>query len=157
MLAAMRGRDADGATAARAGPAELISTERIVRVAAFRAGLRYFLRESERAARRCGLTPQRYQLLLAIKGAPDGSERLNFTELADRLQLSRNAVTELVQRAEQAGLVARAPSRDDQRVVFLEVTNNGARRLNAVLHELDANRTELAGAFQHLTATFRPG
>jgi len=49
------------------------SSNEIARVAAFRAALRVFLRKSERNARKSGLTPQRYLLLLMIEGAPDGS------------------------------------------------------------------------------------
>ena len=59
-----------------------------MRVAEFRGALRRFLRTSERTARACGLTPQRYLLLLMVKGAPDGSERSTVTELEERLQLA---------------------------------------------------------------------
>ena len=77
----------------------------VARVADFRAALRAFLRKSERNARQSGLTPQRYLLLLMIKGAPDGSEQSTVTELAERLQLAQSTVTELVRRAEETGLV----------------------------------------------------
>ena len=82
----------------------------MIAVAEFRAALRRFLRSSERIARQSGLTPQRHLLLLMIKGARDGSERSTVTELADRLQLAQSTVTELVRRAEEAGLVAREQS-----------------------------------------------
>jgi hypothetical protein len=45
-----------------------LSTEDVVRVAEFRAALRRLLGRSERIADSCGLTPQRYLLLLMIKG-----------------------------------------------------------------------------------------
>ena len=51
------------------------SASEVARVANFRAALRAFLRKSERNARQSGLTPQRYLLLLMIKGTPDGSEQ----------------------------------------------------------------------------------
>ena len=57
-------------------------------VADLRAALRKFLRVSESAARRHGLTQQRY-LLLMIKGAPDGSQRSTVTALSDRRQTTR--------------------------------------------------------------------
>ncbi|HEY5294072.1 MAG TPA: hypothetical protein VIJ70_01185, partial [Gaiellaceae bacterium] len=60
-------------------PAETFPLERVMRVAEFRAGLRAFMHRSEQSARTWGLTPQRYSLLLAIKGAQDGSERLSLT------------------------------------------------------------------------------
>ena len=61
-----------------------IPLEQIIQIAEFRSRLRAFLRHNEQVARRCGLTPQRYELLLAIKGAPDGAQRLSVTELAQR-------------------------------------------------------------------------
>ncbi len=83
------------------------SSSEIASVADFRAALRAFLRKSERNARQSGLTPQRYLLLLMIKGAPDGSGQSTVTELSERLQLAQSTVTELVRRAEETGLVAR--------------------------------------------------
>src|SRR5918911_4392043 len=100
---------------------------RIMHIAEFRASLRSFLRNSERISRRWDLTPQRYLLLLMIKGAPDGSQRLRFTDLAKRLQLTRNATTELVARAEEMGLLEREPSEEDQRVIYLRLTEEGDR------------------------------
>src|SRR5438309_11926745 len=105
------------------------SIDEIASVADFRAALRVFLRRSERIARQCGLTPQRYLLLLMIKGARDGSERSTVTELAERLQLAQSTVTELVRRAEETGLIARQPSSADGRVAFLSLTGEGERRL----------------------------
>ena len=72
------------------------TTEEAARVAEFRAALRRFLRITERNARTARLTPQRYLLLLMIKGAADHSERSTVTELAERLQLAQSTVTELV-------------------------------------------------------------
>jgi DNA-binding MarR family transcriptional regulator len=125
-----------------------VPLERLVRIADFRANLRVFLRRNERACREAGLTPQRYLVLLAIKGAPGGAERLSFTELAARLQLSRNTVTELCARAEEAGLLTREPSPSDQRVVYLRVTPEGERRLAAVVHANDEYLPELAAAIE---------
>ena len=45
-----------------------------------------------------------------IKGAKDGSERSTVTELAARLRLAQTTTTELVRRAEEAGLVTREQS-----------------------------------------------
>src|ERR671939_1599535 len=106
-----------------------IDTARAIEVADFREALRRFLRQSERVARTCGLTPQRYLLLLMVKGARDGSEQSTVTELADRLQLAQSTVTELVSRAEEAGLVEREASQSDARVAYLRLTAEGERRL----------------------------
>jgi len=118
--------------------------------AAFRAALRSFLRESEAAARTSGLTPQRYLLLLMIKGAPDGSERATVTELADRLGLAQSSVTELVNRAEEIGIIQRVPSDNDGRVVHLCLTAEGERRLAAAFTRLDVERARLRDAFGQL-------
>jgi DNA-binding MarR family transcriptional regulator len=129
--------------------------ERVMQIAEFRAGLRRFLRESEEISRRWGLTPQRYLLLLQVKGAPDGSERSSFTALAERLKVSPNTVTELVTRAEQAGLVRRERSGEDQRVVFVRLTEEGERRLEGVLEESDEARRDLVRSFEELRKTFK--
>jgi DNA-binding MarR family transcriptional regulator len=118
-------------------------TSAVIHVAAFRAALRSFLRDSERVARASGLTPQRYLLLLMIKGAPDGSERTTITELAERLALAQSTVTELVQRAEQAGLIERRQAPHDARVVHLSLSERGARCLEAVHSTLRGERARL--------------
>jgi DNA-binding MarR family transcriptional regulator len=129
-----------------------VDLEAVIAVAEFRAALRAFLRQSERIARRSGLTPQRYLLLLMIKGAPDGSEQSTVTELARRLQLAQSTVTELVSRAEEAGLVARAQSGMDGRVAHLRLTGEGERRLRACLTTLETERRQLREAVDFLTA-----
>src|SRR5919199_3931944 len=104
------------------------SAEEAEHVAAFRAALRAYLRKSERIARASGLTPQRHLLLLMIKGAPGGRERSTVTELAERLQLAQSTVTELVRRAEAAGLLERSRSSADGRVAYIRLTEEGERR-----------------------------
>jgi DNA-binding MarR family transcriptional regulator len=95
--------------------------------AALRGALRKFLRASERIAREEGLTPSRYLLLLMIKTTPGG--RSTVTELADRMQLTQSTITELVTRAEAAGLVRREQSEEDARVFWLHLTPTGEDRL----------------------------
>jgi DNA-binding MarR family transcriptional regulator len=112
--------------------------------AAFRASLRRFHRVSEDAARREGLTPRRHLLLLMIKGAPGGTERSTVSELCERMQLAQSTVTELVQRAEEAGYVRRAPADDDGRIAYLTLTPEGERRLAAVHDQLRPEREALA-------------
>ena len=126
------------------------SIDDVVNVAQFREALRRFLRRNERVARTSGLTPQRYLLLLMIKGAPDGSEQSTVTELADRLQLAQSTVTELVRRAEEVGLVEREQSASDGRVAYLRLTAEGERRLGRAFTDLADERRELRSAFSHL-------
>ena len=124
--------------------------EEIARVAEFRAALRAFMRKSERNARQSGLTPQRYLLLLMIKGAPNGSERSTVTELSERLQLAQSTVTELVRRAEETGLLKREQSASDGRVAYLQLTEEGNRRLMKAFTTNDEERQELRAAIAHL-------
>src|SRR5438067_10502314 len=130
-----------------------LSVDDVVHVAEFRAALRRFLRRSEQTARRSGLTPQRYLLLLMIKGAPDGSEQSTVTELADRLQLAQSTVTELVSRAEEVGLVEREQSSADGRVAHLRLTAEGERRLARSFATMAAEREQLRAVFAHLDAS----
>ena len=129
--------------------------ETTIRVAGFRTALRAFLHRHEGISRAGGLTPQRYLLLLVIKGAPDGSARARFTDVADRLLLSRATVTELVRRAEEEGLLTRQPAEDDRRVVYLRLTAEGERRLSGVIDATESERRALAGAFRELARSFR--
>jgi DNA-binding MarR family transcriptional regulator len=71
--------------------------------AAFRSELRRFLRRTEVVAGEAGLTPQRYDLLLMIHSA-GGRDGVRVTELCELLQMQQTAVSELVKRAEEAGL-----------------------------------------------------
>jgi DNA-binding MarR family transcriptional regulator len=79
-----------------------------------------------------------------IKGAPGGTQRSTVSELCERLQLAQSTVTELVQRAEEAGLVRRAPAQDDGRIAYLTLTPEGEQRLTSVHDELRPEREALA-------------
>jgi DNA-binding MarR family transcriptional regulator len=117
--------------------------------AELRRGLRRFLAHGDAAVRRCGLTPQRYLLLLSVKGAPDGSESRSIGEIADDLQLAQSSTTGLVDRAEAAGLVARTFSPTDGRVVRLMLTPEGERRLTEAFTALTGDRAELLAHLEH--------
>ncbi len=108
-------------------------------ISAFRGELRRFLRFSEEAARRSGLSPQQHQLMLTVQGMP-GREFATIKELAQHLQLRHHTVVGLVDRMEAAGLVARRTSEEDHRVVEVVLTGQGG----SVLRELTAvHREEL--------------
>lgn len=93
-------------------------------LAAFRYGLRQFLRFSESAARDQGITPQQHQLLLAVKGFP-GRDWATVSELADRLQLQQQSVVGIIDRLEKIQLVGRYPHPDDHRVTEVHLTPAG--------------------------------
>jgi DNA-binding MarR family transcriptional regulator len=97
-------------------------------LASFRFGIRQYLRFSEETARAHGVTPQQYQVLLALKGFPD-REWATVGELAERLQLRHHSVVELVNRAQKQGLVQRTPHPTDWRAVRVELCPDGDRIL----------------------------
>jgi DNA-binding MarR family transcriptional regulator len=101
------------------------------RLLAFRTGLRRFVRWSEEQATNAGVTPAQHQLLLAIRGH-DGSEGPTIGDVADSLLLRHNSAVGLVDRAERAGLVDRVTDRDDHRVVRLQLTAFGRRKIDAL-------------------------
>jgi DNA-binding MarR family transcriptional regulator len=118
-----------------------MANERYGAAAAFRAELRRFLRLSEDCSRRAGITPRQHLLLLQIAGAPDAVSTVS--DLVGTLALTQSAVTELVQRAEVAGLVRRAQSAEDGRVVHLSLTPLGEEKLAAVHDALGPERAHL--------------
>lgn len=124
----------------RAGPVSLTKQD-FEALARFRFGIRRYLRFSEETVRSHGVTPQHYQLLLALKGFPD-REWATVRELADRLQLRHHSVVELVNRAQGQGLVERAPHPDDARAVRVLLTGDGEQILTrlSALHRDELRR-----------------
>lgn len=112
-------------------------------LARFRFGIRRYLRFSEQTVRSHGLTPQHYQLLLALKGFP-GREWATMSELADRLQLRHHSVGELVNRAQAQDLVLRAPHPADARAVRVALAPPGERALArlSALHRDELQRLD---------------
>ena len=110
---------------------------------ALRTGLRRFLRWSEQQAEEAGLTPAQHQLLLAIRGHTD-RRGPTVGEVADYLLLRHHSAVGLVDRADAAGLVERVRDPEDHRVVRLQLTAAGSKRLEALssshLEELAAPR-----------------
>src|SRR3954468_24021788 len=64
-----------------------------------------------------------FQLLATLGDAADGSRRM--TDLADGVVYSRSGLTYQVGLLEQAGLVTRSPSVDDERGVTVTITDAG--------------------------------
>jgi len=106
-------------------------------LAAFRYALRQFHHFSEEAAHAAGITPQQHQALLAIKGFP-GRDCVTVGELAERLQLRHHSAVGLIDRLVAERLVARAPSAQDRRQVFVGLTRRGEE----VLERLSSAHTE---------------
>jgi len=110
----------------------------IVELARFRYALRRFLRFSERAAVRCGVTPQQHQLMLGVAGFT-GRGSATISELAEFLQERVHSVVELVERAERHGLVRAKKSSTDRRVVVVSLSRQGMEILR---HLTDVHREQ---------------
>lgn len=137
MTTTMQRESAAGAAAAKR--VRVDST--IVELARFRYALRRFLRFSERAAVRCGVTPQQHQLMLGVAGFT-GRGSATVSELAEFLQERVHSVVELVERAERHGLVRSKKSSADRRVVVVSLSRQGMeilRRLTGVHREQAQN------------------
>jgi DNA-binding MarR family transcriptional regulator len=64
-----------------------------------------------------------YDVLWALERAPE--RRLRMSELADHVVLSRSNLTRLVDRLEEAGVVARERSEEDRRGAYAVITAAG--------------------------------
>ena len=125
------------ATNGRPSPAEYRAA------AALRAGLRQFSQASDRVLQKHGLTPERYELLLAIKGTEHANERATVSELTAALGVAQSSVTQLVRRVEDAGLLYREVSTSDARVRYLRLTKLGERQLAKSVAGLREERAQL--------------
>jgi DNA-binding MarR family transcriptional regulator len=132
-----------------------LSDEDYERLLEFRTSLRRFLRWSEDAATAAGLTATQHQLLLAVRGSRD-PEGPTIGDVADALLLRHHSAVGLVDRAATAGLVRRRVDADDHRMVRLDLTAAGNRRLeqltNAHLAELAQLASRLRPLFDALAA-----
>ncbi len=125
-------------------------------LAEIRHQIRRHLHAGELAARALGLEPRQHQVLLAIKGLPEGV-RPRVGEIADRLRVQHHSAVELVNRLTVAGYVRRYRESGDRREVLLALTPKAVRTLdNLADHhhwELTEGVPELAIA---LRRTLRP-
>lgn len=120
-------------------------------LAEFRYQIRKFLHFSERAVQASGLERGQYQLMLAIKGMPEGV-RPRIRELANRMQVQHHSAVELVNRLEAGGYVRRERAQDDRREVLLALTRKGERVLeDLALH----HHEELRSAAPSLVSALR--
>lgn len=116
------------------------------RLLSFRDGLRRFLHWSEDQAKAVGLTGAQHQLLLAVRGH---GQPPSIGEVAQHLLLRHHSAVELVDRAVSAGLVERVDDAADQRVVRVRLTDDGARKVEALA---SAHLEELSRLRRHVGA-----
>ena len=105
-------------------------------MAELRYQIRRFLRFSENAARQAGIEPQQHQLLLAIRGLPEGLKP-TVGVLAERMQLQHHSTVELIDRLVDRDLLCRLRATDDRRQVLVKLTHDGEELLEKLsLHHL---------------------
>lgn len=88
-----------------------------------------------RALREAGLTPTQFTLLRCID--EDAASSLAISRLAEQLLCTRGNVTRLVRRLADLDLVSVSGDDNDQRLVLVSVTTEGARRLAHAREVLD--------------------
>jgi DNA-binding MarR family transcriptional regulator len=85
------------------------------------------------------LTPVQATLLCAIK-----DEQRRMTDLGTALGMTKNALSQLVDRTERRGLVSRVSSEQDRRVTLLGVTPTGKVLAEAVFAETAKRLPDIA-------------
>jgi DNA-binding MarR family transcriptional regulator len=120
-------------------------------LAEFRRQIRQFLHFSEATAKEHQIEPQQHQLLLAVHGLP-ADIKPTIREIASRLFIQHHSAVELVNRLEATGAIARTPSLEDKREIWIRLTPAGVRVLRrlALAHrtELERSGPELASALK---------
>ena len=120
-------------------------------LAELRYQIRRFLAYRDQTARDNGLEPQQYQALLAIKGAPAGTE-VTIGKLAQRMLVRHHSAVEMIDRLATHGLVTRSRHPEDRRKMLVNLTAKGER----VLRELAlSSREELRNSGPALVALLR--
>lgn len=110
----------------------------------FRAA-RLFERSSDRVFRLHGLSSGAFDVLAALRrsGPP---YRMTPARLAQSLLISTGAMTNRIDRLEDAELVMRIPSADDRRSTLVGLTNRGRRVIDEAVAAHVANEAELTSS-----------
>ncbi len=122
-------------------------------ISELRYQIRRFLRFSERAVRRAGITPLQYLLLVHLRGFP-GRDWATIAELAERLQAQHHGVVALVLRCEALGFVVKRRARGDRRQVQVRLAPKGEQNLHrlALLHRTELRALRRAFGITRLAA-----
>ncbi|HEY5146725.1 MAG TPA: MarR family transcriptional regulator [Polyangiaceae bacterium] len=110
----------------------------------------YLYTESRRitkeVARRVELTGPQLTVLKVLEGVGD----LSLSELSERIRAQNSTVTGIIDRMEREGLVVRARSTEDRRVVNIRLTDKGAK----IAREIAVEPMEVfRSALESLSAT----
>jgi DNA-binding MarR family transcriptional regulator len=125
----------------------------------FRYQIRKFLHFSQQIAADAGLEPRQHQLLLAVKGLPEGRHP-RIADLAERLQIRHHSAVELVNRLAAQDYVERHRGGTDRREVLISLTFKGEKILRQLsLHHRAELRTQgpaLVAALKHAMHVIQP-
>ena len=75
------------------------------------------------------------RLMNEIVYAAGEGERLISTRLADRLGITRSAVSQIVSKLEKDGMVRRIPDETDKKIAYVEVTEKAMESYEVVIEE----------------------
>lgn len=121
------------------------------RLAEVRHQIRQFLHVSEQAARVHGIEPQQHQLMLAIKGLPEGAKP-NVATLALRLCVRHDSAVKVINRLVERGVAVRHRDQENRSKVLVQLTPFGEQVLEKLKHvhvqELKTRSPELCHALQ---------
>jgi DNA-binding MarR family transcriptional regulator len=120
------------------------SREELRRAADFRLALRRFHAATERVVRSSELTYRQYLLLLVLESSLL-RKPTTVGDLSEALGLAPSTMTELLDRAEHAGLLERTHAAHDGRVFHVRATREGRKRLAKAFRELADERRAVAG------------
>lgn len=82
------------------------------------------LRDITISNRKMNFNKTELRLLSEIISAKSKGERLISTEIAKRLGITRSAVSQIVNRLEEQGVVKRIPDNVDKKIAYVEITEN---------------------------------
>ena len=104
---------------------------------------KYLMRSQEETLRELGVGWAEWQVVraLSLAGKP---YRLSPGQLAERSKLSSGAMTNRLDRLEEAGLVNRLPDPEDRRALKIELTDNGRRLWERFLAAQGAKESRVA-------------
>lgn len=140
--------------------AKKITSAEFRALAEMRYRIRLFLKEGDASARKAGLEPQQYLMLLAIRGLA-AEMPAKIQTLADRLVLKHHSAVELLDRLERRGYVKRTRGRQDRRQVLVSLMPRGEKILETVVQqrisELRVTGRELVRAIAALLRDERDG
>ena len=135
-----------------------LRTDEYAKLASFRFALRRFLRFSEQAAGRVGLTGQQYQAMLIVRSRANG-DPVTIADLARELLVRHHSAVGLVDRLVAHGHLERDRASTDHRKVQVRLTPKGKRELGrlASIHRLKLHRItpDIFRALGALTGAWR--